>query len=101
MRIADSDDMVWKAITCKSFYVGIQDLKDRHRTISADYDRSTAHNNVVGKIKDLKDMVGEILKMNKFCKQAHPGPDTDEFKKSLKSMFYSCKEMIKELEKYL
>lgn len=102
-EIYDRDDVFWRTIsaTGNSFYVDFEDLRKRYIQLSSNYDKSTSMQSVKNRIEDFNNMIEEIQKMIKFCKNSYDDTETEEFLKSLKLMYGSCKTMIEDLEKFL
>lgn len=102
-EIEDYDLVVWRTISSSggSFYDDYKDLKRRYMFLSSHYDDSTQKNIIQDTIKNIGDMKLEISRMYRFCKNSKFDSEIEEFVKSLKLMYNSCREMIKELERFL
>lgn len=102
-EIDNKDDSFWKMTSRNnnSFYVDYEDLKKRYMILSSSHDKSTTQSIVANNIKDLDNMKKEISNMYKFCKNSSQDTETEEFMKQLKLMYNGCKDMIRDLERFL
>lgn len=101
-EIYDPDDIIWRTKHGgNSFYVSYEELRRRYISLTTKYDKSTSQNIVKSRIKDLHNIQKEISEMLTFCKNSAQDTETEEFMKSLKLMYHSCKSMIEDLKKYL